>query len=170
MTETSRALVLAILTLSGCAASPTPGPEPAPEGDATPPATPVDAGPVADEGPAPADAAPTPAACTLAGTWQGTIPGGHFRGEALTWVIDSDGLTESTFGPARVRSTTTLSGAEVLIVDHEATPSMVACQADPPGRYAAAFGEGCGTLTLTPSADPCSGRRDSLSGLTLTRR
>jgi hypothetical protein len=168
MTVTNRAVFLAILALGGCAASPTPAVEPATAGTETPPAISDDAGPAPADG-APATA-PEPAACDLAGTWQGPIPGGHFRGEALTWVIGPDGATESTFGPARVRSATTLTGGEIQIVDREATPAMVACQPDPPGRYAAAFGEGCATLTLTPLEDPCNGRRDCLSGLTLTRR
>jgi len=88
----------------------------------------------------------------------------------VTWAIAADGVTQSAFGPARVRSTTTLAGAELSIVDHEATPAIVACPADPPGRYAVAFSEACALATLTVVADPCEGRRDSLAGITLTRQ
>lgn len=132
-----------------------------------------DAQPATDEtaeAPPPEEDAPVAEACSMIGTWQGTLPGGPLAGQVMTWSIVDSGVSQGSFGVAQVESTVTVEGLQLSIFDHSSTPPQVACPEEQVGRYDLAFGDDCNTVTVTAVEDLCEGRHGSVHAVSLTRQ
>lgn len=114
-------------------------------------------------------ASQTPAQCSIEGTWQGVVPDGMLRGNALRLVFRSDGTATGTAGSVRLDTRWVREGDVVHISDTSAWPQMAACPAAQTGDYTLAFDAACRSVHVVSSADACSHRNRTLQGLQASR-
>lgn len=166
MRASLRSSVLVIAALSGCDRSTSrsaPMPPSAQSALATTP-----------PGPSVAPATTTPTnsnsdACSLAGTWRGTIPAGPFGGQSISWTFAPGGAWTGVFGAASLQGSWSQAGLQATLTDASSVPAFVACPPGQQGVYALTFAAGCAALSLRVSSDPCDGRRLAVDALSLTR-
>jgi uncharacterized protein YkwD len=107
--------------------------------------------------------------CSLEGTWQGVVPDGMLRGNALSLVFRGDGTATGTAGSVRLDTRWVREGELVRINDTGAWPQLAACPAAQTGVYTLAFDSGCRSVRVVSSDDVCSHRNRTLQGLQASR-
>ncbi|MEI8259343.1 MAG: hypothetical protein WCJ30_27060 [Deltaproteobacteria bacterium] len=108
--------------------------------------------------------------CSLVGAWRGTIPGGPFAGQQLTWTFAAGGVSNGVFGTATVDGTWAVSGSVATLTDTVSVPVYVACAAGQQGSYTISYSAACTMLAWHATSDPCDGRRLAVDTLSVTRQ
>ncbi len=108
--------------------------------------------------------------CDLAGTWRGSVPGGPFAGQSITWTFTAGGSWNSALATATVQGTWVVIGTSVMLTDTASTPASIACPASDQGSYTATFSNACATVQLIATTEPCEGRRVVADTLSMTRQ
>jgi hypothetical protein len=108
--------------------------------------------------------------CSLVGTWRGTIPGGAYAGQAISWTFVNGGAWNGVWGAATVSGTWTATDTTATLIDGASVPAFVACPATQQGAYSLQFNASCAAVTWRATMDVCDGRRLALDTLSLTRQ
>ncbi len=112
----------------------------------------------------------TGGSCSLVGTWRGSLPGGAFAGQQITWTFSPGGTTTGTFGTAMLDGTWMVSGTTATVTDTASVPTYVACPATQQGAYTLTFSAGCAMVVWHATSDLCDGRRLAVDTLSVTRQ
>ncbi len=108
--------------------------------------------------------------CSLAGTWQGTIPDGMLRGRTVTFVFRSNGTATGTSGSITTNTRWVRQGPSAISInDVSANPNLAACPAGQTGQYNLSFSSDCNTVQVLNGSDVCRHRNLTLQGLQVTR-